>query len=57
MRLALRSYLKYYVSVPVLEGSSKLVGVNGELKTKVAIARRIWEDLDDRVLTEYIATL
>lgn len=57
MRLALRSYLKYYVSVPVLEGSSKLVGVNGELKTKVAIARRIWEDLDDRVLTEYVATL
>ena len=43
--------------VPVLEGSSKLVGVNGELKTEVAIARCIWEDLDDRVLTEYVATL
>ena len=50
------SYLKY-ACVPVLEGSSKLVGVDGELKTKVAIAWRVWEDLDDWVLTEYVATL
>ena len=46
-----------YMYIPVLEGSSKLVGVDGELKTKVVIAWCIRENLDDGVLTEYIATL
>lgn len=44
--------------LPVLKGPSELVGVYGELESKrVAIGGGSGENLDHRVLPQYIATL